>query len=101
MKLMGIKAVENRKEREVYLNPTQVESIEAHEGMNLVVTASGRWIYTEIPFDALYTAWMLALNPEMEIAYNAGANMAKAIYTAQAQQAQQAQDVQEEGGQEG
>ena len=93
MKLMGIKAVENRKEREVFLNPTQVESIEAAEGMNRVVTASGRSIYTEIPFDALYTSWMLALNPEMEIAFNAGANITKARLDAQ--MAEQA--VKEEG----
>ena len=80
MKLMVIKAVETRGAKDVIVNPTQVETIDASDGMSRMTTASGREIYTETPLGDLYTMWMIALHPEMEIGYNAGLAAAKAQY---------------------
>ena len=78
MKLMVIKAVETRGVRDVIVNPAQIEMIDADSGMSRLTTASGREMYTETPLNDLYTMWMIALHPEMEIGYNAGIAAAKA-----------------------
>lgn len=86
MKLMVIKAVENRLTKDVIINPEQVESIEAAEGMCRLTMASGRSHYTELDAANMYTLWMLALNPDMEAGYNAGLAAAQARYEAQAKE---------------
>lgn len=78
MKLMVIKAVETRDTKDVIVNPTQVETIDASDGMSRMTTSSGREIYTETPLGDLYTMWMMALHPEIEMGYNAGIAAAKA-----------------------
>lgn len=78
MKLMVIRAVENRSERDVILNPALIESIETSDAMSKVTTASGRTHFTETPLGDLYTAWMLMLNPDVEYGYNVGAANTKA-----------------------
>lgn len=78
MKLMVINAVETRGEKDVILNPKQIEMIDSDAGMSRLTTASGREIYTETPLGDLYTMWMIALHPDMEIGYNAGLAAAKA-----------------------
>lgn len=72
MKLMEIKAIENKSVKPVLINPKQVESMEECDGMSKIVTASGRAIFTEESLVNLYTVWMMAQNVEMELAFNAG-----------------------------
>lgn len=96
MKLMVIKAVENRSERDVLLNPATIESIEAAEAMSRITTASGRAHYTETNIGDLYTMWMMALNPDIEFGYSAGAANMKAQYERlAAEQEKQAKTEQE------
>lgn len=86
MKLMVIKAMENRTERDVILNPAQIESIEAAaDGMSRITTASGRAIYSELELPRLFNMWTMALNPDMEAGYNAGVADARAAYERAAQ----------------
>ena len=80
MKLMVINAVETRGEKNVILNPEQVEMIDSDAGMSRLTTASGREIYTKTALGDLYTMWMMALSHEMELGYSAGFAAAKAQY---------------------
>lgn len=92
MKLMVIKAMENRATRDVIVNPAQVETVDASDGMSRMVMASGRTIYTETALKPLYNMWIMALNPEMEIGYTEGLNDAKAYYESEARKEAQEED---------
>ena len=89
MKLMVINAVETRGEKDVILNPKQIEMIDSDAGMSRITTASGRELYTKTALGDLYTMWMMALYPVVEMGYNAGFSTAKAQF-------EQAQNGQEE-----
>lgn len=97
MKLMEIKALENKSFKAVLINPKQIETMEESDGMSRITTASGRAIFTEEPLINLYTMWMLAQSAEMELAYNTGAANMKAQFE---RMAQEAQEQAGEGGEE-
>ena len=89
MRMMVVKAIENRVTREVVVNPAKIETMDSSEGMSRIVLESGRTIYTETALKPLYNSWMMSLNPEMEIGYSEGVADARAYM--EQQQAQEAQ----------